>query len=187
MLYYLCCPQGNIFVGLVVGMDPSFTQLLNDGVYNDNEQMNSQTPVLSQSQDMPSKSKKGRSKNFTIQEDILLISAWKNVSLDPIQGNNQTQQTYWSRITSYYNEYKTFPSERTPSSLCNRWSSIQLCVSKFQGFYNQIEGRNQSGVGEEDKVCLLILIYANFCLIFMQILQVFIDISVLVWCRKLMK
>lgn len=141
-------------------MDSSFTQLLNDGVYNDNEVMSSQPPPLSQTQDLTNKMKKGRSKNFTIQEDMLLISAWKNVSLDPIQGNNQTQQTYWSRIASYFNEHKTFASERTASSLCNRWSSIQLCVSKFQGFYNQIDGRNQSGVGEQDKVIILKLISA---------------------------
>lgn len=110
-------------------MDSSFTQLLNHGVYNDNEEMSSQPPPLSQTQDSTSKMKKGRSKNFTIEEDMLLISAWKNVSLDPIQGNNQTQQTYLSRIASYFNEHKTFTSERTSSSLCNRWSSIQLCVS----------------------------------------------------------
>lgn len=137
-------------------MESFFTQLLNDGVYNDNEEMSSQPPPLSQTQELTSKSKKGRSKNFTIEEDMLLISAWKNISLDPIQGNNQTQQTYWSRIASYYNEYKTFPTERTPSSLCNRWSSIQLCVSKFQGFYNQIDDQNQSGMTGEDKVLVFI-------------------------------
>ncbi|WOG82702.1 hypothetical protein DCAR_0101869 [Daucus carota subsp. sativus] len=30
------------------------------------------------------KKAKGRSKNFTIQEDMLLVSTWKYVSLDPI-------------------------------------------------------------------------------------------------------
>ena len=139
-------------------MDSSLIQLLDNGVYN--EEMSSESPPLSQAQDVTNKMKKakGRSKNFTIQEDMLLISAWKNVSLDPIQGNNQTQQTYWSRITSYFNEHKTFESERSSSSLCNRWSSIQLCVSKFQGFCNQIDGRNQSGVGEQDKVLVIGLI-----------------------------
>ena len=122
--------------------------------------MISEAPPLSQAQDVTNKMKKakGRSKNFTIQEDMLLISVWKNVSLDPTQGNNQTQQTSWSKITSHLNEHKTFTSERTSSSLCNRWSSIQLCVSKFQGFCNQIDGRNQSGVGEQDNVLVLLLI-----------------------------
>lgn len=41
-------------------MDPFFTQLLNDGVYNDNEEMSSQPPPSSQTQDLTSKSKKGR-------------------------------------------------------------------------------------------------------------------------------
>ncbi|KAL9686525.1 hypothetical protein QQ045_023985 [Rhodiola kirilowii] len=96
--------------------------------------------------------KKGRSKNFSIAEDMLLISAWENISFDPIRGNNQTQTNYWSRIASYFDEHKSFTSERTPVALSSRWSTIQTSVSKFQGFFNQIEGRNQSGIGEADKV-----------------------------------
>lgn len=137
-------------------MDVSFTQLLNEGLCEDNEDKNSQSNLLQ---------KKGRSKNFSIQEDMLLISAWENVSLDPIKGNNQTQTSYWSRITSYFNEHKSFTSERSPTALCNRWSTIQKSVSKFQGFYNQIEGRNQSGIGETDKVINLNLFYNDVGLV----------------------
>ena len=50
----------------------------------------------------------------------------------------------------------------------NRWSTIQLVVSKFQGYYNQINGRNQSGTTEQDKVTsiiILLLLIINIMLI----------------------
>lgn len=160
-------------------MDSSFIQLLNHGVYTDNEEMSSQPPPLTQTQDSTSKMKKGRSKNFTIEEDMLLISAWKNVSMDPIQGNNQTQQTYWSRIANYYNEYKTFETERSSSSLCNRWSSIQLCVGKFQGFYSKIDDQNQSGLSAEDKV------FMQFSAIFLVAVLQFFCSSFKIFCTRI--
>jgi hypothetical protein len=45
---------------------------------------------------MTSESKmKGRSKNFSEQEDNLLVSAWLNVGQDPIDGNQQKNATFW--------------------------------------------------------------------------------------------
>lgn len=117
-------------------------QLPNEGVCEDSEE--SSQPCLSR--------KKGRSKNFSIQEDMLLISAWENVSLDSIKGPDQKQTSYWSRVASYFDEHKSFVSERTPIALTNRWSTIKKSVTKFQGFYNQIVERNQSGEAENDKV-----------------------------------
>lgn len=83
--------------------------------------------------------KKGLANNFSIEEDMLLISAWQNISLDPIQGSNQTHQTYWNRIAAYYEENKKISSERTHNSLSHRWSVINTSVSKFIGYYIQIE------------------------------------------------
>ncbi|WOG95638.1 hypothetical protein DCAR_0414964 [Daucus carota subsp. sativus] len=71
-------------------MDSSSIQLLNNRVYN--EGMSSESPPLSQAHEATNKMKKAkcRSKNLTIQQYMLLISAWEDVSLDPIQGDNQT-------------------------------------------------------------------------------------------------
>ena len=142
-----------VFAG-IIKMSNTFISLLSDGTYNEAEEiLYSPTPPVTQeqSQQVPRKPKKGRSKNFLIEEDMLLLSGWLNVSLDPVQGNNQTQTTYWNIICNYFHENKTFASDRTPTSLCNRWSAISTSVSKFIGFYNQISGRNQSGVTEQDK------------------------------------
>lgn len=40
------------------------------------------------------KGNKRRSKNFTIKEDEMLVSAWLNVSLDHVRGANQSKDTY---------------------------------------------------------------------------------------------
>ena len=96
-----------------------------------------------------------RGSNFTIQEDVLLVSAFLNVNQDAVQSTNQKRTTYWSRIWEYYHQWKTFTSERTVSSLTNRWSTIQLCTNKFCGCLAQIESKNESGKTNEDKVRLI--------------------------------
>ena len=88
--------------------------------------------------------------NFSIQEDMLLVSAFLNVNQDAVQSTNQKCPTYWSRIWEYYHQWKTFTSKRTVSSLTNRWSTIQLCTSKFCGFLAQIESKNESGKNEDN-------------------------------------
>lgn len=104
------------------------------------------------------KDKRQRTKNFTKQEDELLISAWQNISLEPVTGVDQTNRTYWQRVHNYFMKYKDFQSDRSPSSLTHRWSMIQLAVNKFHEFYNQLDGR--SGFSENDKVLsLLSMVY----------------------------
>ena len=58
-----------------------------------------------------------RGSNFSIQEDVLLVSAFLNVNQDVVQSTNQKHTTYWSRIWEYYHHWKTFTSEHTVSSL----------------------------------------------------------------------
>ncbi|WCJ17741.1 hypothetical protein M5689_000138 [Euphorbia peplus] len=96
------------------------------------------------------KDKRTRTKIFTKEEDVMLISAWQNIHLDEITGVNQTHETYWEKVHKYFMKYKDFPSDRNCSSLMHRWSVIQLAVSKFQGFYSQADGR--SGYSEDDKI-----------------------------------
>ena len=72
-----------------------------------------------------------RSKNFSEKEDEILVSAWLNVSLDPITGANQTHKSYWTRIYDHFHENLPFPSDRMQNSLMHRWSTIQDSVNKF--------------------------------------------------------
>ncbi|CAN6243423.1 unnamed protein product [Urochloa humidicola] len=98
------------------------------------------------------KPKPKRSKNFSEKEDELLVSAWLNISLDAIQGVDQSRMTYWNRIYEYFHSNKDFSSDRTQGSLTQRWSDVQEAVNKFVGCLVRIEGRNQSGVTIQDKI-----------------------------------
>lgn len=98
------------------------------------------------------KGSQGRSKNFRDEEDILLVSAWLNVGMDPIQGVDQTHGTLWTRIHDYFHANKTFESNRSEGSLMNRWSGIQHDVNLFCGCISRIEARNHSGWSVDDKV-----------------------------------
>ncbi|WOH03761.1 hypothetical protein DCAR_0623161 [Daucus carota subsp. sativus] len=99
------------------------------------------------------------SQNFTKQEDEMLISAWQNISSDPIIGVDQTNGTYWERIHNYFTKYKDFQSDRSWNSLMHRWSVIQLGVNKFQGFYEQVG--IPSGCSEDDKICRAKIMYKD--------------------------
>ena len=47
-----------------------------------------------------------RSKNFDPKEDLVVVSAWLNVSKDPVHGANQSKQTFWSRIHDYFEKIR---------------------------------------------------------------------------------
>jgi len=98
------------------------------------------------------KGNKRRSKNFTLKEDEMLVSAWLNVSLDPVRGANQSKDTYWKRIHDYFHSKKDFESDRTQSSLMSRWSSILHDCNIFAGCVSKVEARYQSGASVDDKV-----------------------------------
>ena len=48
--------------------------------------------------------KSQRSKNFSPEEDCLLVSAWLNTSKDPVTGVNQQTRQFWARVHAYFVE-----------------------------------------------------------------------------------
>jgi hypothetical protein len=121
-----------------------------------------------------------RSKNFSDQEDEILVSAWLNISMDPVVGKDQKVGRYWSRIYEYFNEHKPCQSQRTVNSLMHRWETIQKCVNKFCGCLTRIQLRRQSGTTMQDMVInhhavshfLSFLVFEpNTCKCFAQVAQ----------------
>ena len=53
--------------------------------------------------------RKGRGKNFSIKEDEQLCRSWLNVSQDPVTGSDQRHSTFWCRVVTHFNEFKTTP------------------------------------------------------------------------------
>jgi hypothetical protein len=151
----MICSNKNIYTLFVVAGDMSsgsyFTHLL--GV--DVEESQDLSPTTHTPPDhglAASKGSQGRTKNFKDEEDRLLVSAWLNVGMDPIQGADQTHGTLWTRIHDYFHANRTFESSRSEGSLSNRWSGIQHDVNLFCGCLSRIEARSHSGWTVDDKV-----------------------------------
>jgi hypothetical protein len=89
-----------------------------------------------------------RGVKFTVEENLLLVSAWLNISMDLIVGNQQKRNTYWDNIYEYFEKEKTSCINRTANSLMHRWSTIQIKTNKFCGCLAQVERRNESGLNE---------------------------------------
>ena len=73
-----------------------------------------------------------RSKKFDLKKDLVVVSAWLNMSKDHVHGANQSKGTFWNRIHVYFEDSKTTPFSRSDSSIMHRWmfgSSEQvLCM-----------------------------------------------------------
>ena len=100
-----------------------------------------------------------RSKNFDPKEDLVVVSAWLNVSKYPVHGANQSKQTFWSRIHDYFEKNKKTFSLRSESSIMHRWMTILTQVNKFYGCYEAIERRSRSGATIQDKVIVFLLFF----------------------------
>lgn len=111
------------------------------------------------------RSNQKRSKNFSMKEDVLLVSAWVNISTDAIQDSDQSRNTYWNRISDFFfHANKDFTSDRSQNSLMYCLSTIQECVNKFVGCVCRIERRPQNGINAEHKL-IIELLYMTFLLI----------------------
>jgi len=97
-----------------------------------------------------------RSKNFLLEEDCLLVSAWLNTSKDPITGVEQQTKQFWARVHAYFVENGGNLNNRSQISISNRWQEINREVGKFVGFVTQIENCQQSGMTEESRVILFV-------------------------------
>jgi hypothetical protein len=118
-------------------------------------------PTPSTQHDAPTeKGKSNKGKNWSSDEDKVLIAAWANTSLD-IVGTDQNRDAYWARISEYYNTHKesSWP-ERNANAINCRYTLINRETSKFCGCLQQILNRQESGRTIDEKVCdFLVLLY----------------------------
>jgi hypothetical protein len=151
--------EGNYFTNL---LNQEGVELLGseDGVESGNEF----TEALNVAEMSSQTKTKGRSKNFSEEEDMLLISAYLNVSKDPIAGRDQKDGRFWERIEKYYSDNRKFESNRNWSSLRHRWTTVSKEVSLFNSYYEAIERKNESGKTINDKVQCLLSSYFEICL-----------------------
>ena len=93
-----------------------------------------------------------RGGNFSVDEDLLLIFAWLNISMDAVHGTDQKGEKFWEKIWQCFCENNTNGTTCFASSLSSRWGNINRKTSRFAGFMAKVEARNKSGATDEDKV-----------------------------------
>ena len=121
------------------------------------------TPSTQQHSAIIEKGKPNKGKNWSSEEDKVLIAAWANTSLD-IVGTDQNRDTYWARISEYYNAHKesSWP-ERNANAINCRYTFINKETSKFCGCLQQIINREESGRTIAEKVCIYLLFLYVMC------------------------
>jgi len=107
------------------------------------------------------KGNKKRSKIFSVKEDNLLVAAWLEISMDAVQGIDQPRATYWERIHEHYHLHKDFETDRNCGSLAHRWGIILEAVNKFCSWYGHVQRRQESGLTEQDRVCIVVLLFQH--------------------------
>ena len=94
-------------------------------------------------------------------EDSLLISGWMNTSKDAIRGTNQCSNTYWNRVSSYYNERREDLPSRSWKQCKNRFQKLNALASKFTGVYAISERGRMSGESHDDVLARAHVLYTE--------------------------
>ncbi|XP_057734031.1 glutathione S-transferase T3-like [Arachis stenosperma] len=80
------------------------------------------------------------------EEDEILISAWLNISTDPIVGTNQKGETFWSRIHIYYVEFNS-DIKREKFTFERHWNILRLEQKWRSQLPTQSGGSKRTKVG----------------------------------------
>ena len=102
----------------------------------------------------PNASKKlgGRERNLNYSpiEDLQLCKSGLKMSQNLVVGADQESATFWENIRVHFSEnLEESRCKRNAKGLSTRWSRhIQSGVSKFCGYYEQVQNLGQSGQDE---------------------------------------
>ncbi|XP_013594722.1 PREDICTED: glutathione S-transferase T3-like [Brassica oleracea var. oleracea] len=91
-------------------------------------------------------------RKWSTKEDIILISAWLNISKDPIVSNEQKLGAFWNRIEEYFNSSPQLIGSlpREWSQCKQRWGRVNAEVCKFVGCHETALKEQASGESEND-------------------------------------
>ena len=94
----------------------------------------------------------GRSVKMERSEDEQLAKSLTAVSENPIQGNDQSKDTFWSSIHQHWKAAlgSSCKNDRSSTACKNRWADINAKVQKFAGCLTKVENLNISGTNNED-------------------------------------
>ncbi|XP_017221312.2 glutathione S-transferase T3-like [Daucus carota subsp. sativus] len=84
------------------------------------------------------------------EEDKLLISAWLNVSIDPLTGTDQKGETFWERIRQYCEESDHGLIKRGVVAIRERWQRINEGAQKYGACFEKEQKLIGSGSNMND-------------------------------------
>nr|XP_017233246.1 PREDICTED: glutathione S-transferase T3-like [Daucus carota subsp. sativus] len=83
-------------------------------------------------------------------EDKLLISAWLNVSIDPLIATDQKAEAFWDRIRQYCEEDNPGVIKRGVMAMKKRWQRINEGAQKFGSCHDEAQRLVGSGANLVD-------------------------------------
>jgi hypothetical protein len=87
--------------------------------------------------------------NWTEDENIRLLSAWVNNSVDPIDGNDKKLEHYWKAVAAEFNSNTPSNRKRTVVQCKSHWKGVKKEVTKFCGVYSQVTRTWRSGESDD--------------------------------------
>lgn len=82
----------------------------------------------------PSKKKAIRGSKFKPNEDVAVVLAWQDISLDAIARKDQWAAKYWNCVKEHFQHHLGRKPNRSLKSLTTRWGKIQEMCSRWSGF-----------------------------------------------------
>ncbi|KAJ9546804.1 hypothetical protein OSB04_019347 [Centaurea solstitialis] len=133
--------------------DPNSSQYYSNPQHEKSEffMYNNQVSIPENTQ-TPQKSSKAAKRET--REDIVLMSGWIYVSVEPIQGKNQKIQTFWSRVKNYYDETRAENPEglgiRNENQMKSRHARLNEAANKLVAEYREAYRQKRSGMSTKD-------------------------------------
>ncbi|KQK15095.2 hypothetical protein BRADI_1g20594v3 [Brachypodium distachyon] len=105
--------------------DASFMSMMAD------EEMNHVEPSQDDECFVDPSPMKGRQMYYTTEEDDNSVLAWEAITLDAVNGVEQSASTYWQSVDHRIQKTPPPPRQKTQISLTNRWSGKQDVCNKW--------------------------------------------------------
>nr|XP_020178564.1 uncharacterized protein LOC109764131 [Aegilops tauschii subsp. strangulata] len=94
---------------------------------------------------------KGRARNYTNTDDILLCNTWLQVSRDPYVGGDQSRDAYWGWMKEHFDVHNVSGIDRSERSLRSRWSTINSDCQRWATCQKAFDKLNPSDTNEDDR------------------------------------
>ncbi|XP_076935114.1 glutathione S-transferase T2-like [Bidens hawaiensis] len=113
--------------------------------------------VTEKNDEQPTKTSRQKWPN---SDEVLLAQGVISSSVDPIIGNNQTGDAYWSEVEKYYNESEPI-IPRDAHNLQSHWHMFKSKVNRFNELYLQVKSRYRSGCSDDQYIQEAKQLYIN--------------------------